>query len=212
MPVTVSKKYIYADDLALLRCDNEFKFIETVLSTDLDILRDYFRKWRLKLNINKTVCSTFYTSNRLADYELTVTTKGIKIPFEKTPKYLGATLDRTLSFKQHAILQRKLYYNLYQQHSCKSYVVSNRQTSVGENSHAWPDQHQYTNTAWKTRWTSTNYRQDATSIGDNGSFWTAYALAMVTTAASCIESASGIMRNAHVAKLKPNSTFLCTLG
>ena len=46
MPVTDSKKYIYADDLALLRCDNEFKFVETVLSMDLDIVRDYFRKWR----------------------------------------------------------------------------------------------------------------------------------------------------------------------
>ena len=101
MPVTVSKKCIFADHLALLRCDNKFKFIETVLSTDSYILRDYFRRWRLKLNTNKTVRSTFHLSNRLADYELTVNTNGIKIPFEKTPKYLGVTLDRTLSFKQN---------------------------------------------------------------------------------------------------------------
>ena len=64
-------------------------------------LRVYFRKWRLKLNTNKTVCSTFHLTNRLADYELSVTTDGVKIPFEKTPKYLGVTLDRTLSFRQH---------------------------------------------------------------------------------------------------------------
>ena len=44
MPVMGSKKYIYGGDLVFLRCDNEFKFIETVLSIDLDILRDYFPK------------------------------------------------------------------------------------------------------------------------------------------------------------------------
>ena len=82
---------------------NEFKFIETVLSIDLDILWDYFRKWRLKLNTNKTVWCVAHFTNRLADYELTVTTDGIKIPFVKTPKYLEVTLDRTLSFKQHLI-------------------------------------------------------------------------------------------------------------
>ena len=42
-------------------------------------------------------------TNCLADYELTVTTDGIKIPFVKTPKYLEVILDRTLSFRQHLI-------------------------------------------------------------------------------------------------------------
>ena len=41
MPATVSIKYIYADAIAFLRCDNEFNYTETVLSIELDTLWVY---------------------------------------------------------------------------------------------------------------------------------------------------------------------------
>jgi len=50
IPDTISSKYIYADDIALLKSDTDFPDIEAVLSKDLDNLREYFFQWRLKLN------------------------------------------------------------------------------------------------------------------------------------------------------------------
>ena len=57
----------------------------------------------LKLNTTKTVCSSFHLSNILADFELSITTIGERIPFDKTTKYLGVSLDRTLSYYQHLL-------------------------------------------------------------------------------------------------------------
>ena len=101
MPSTISKKYIYADDLALKSAHKDFPDIERDLSQDVDTLGLYFTNWRLKLNTGKTVSSVFHLANRQADYELNVTTCGERLRFERNPVYLGVTLDRTLSFKQH---------------------------------------------------------------------------------------------------------------
>ena len=78
-----------------------FPEIERVLSQDMDIIRTYFTNWRLKLNATKTVSSVFHLANRKADYELNISTCGEKLQFERTPNYLGITLDCTLSYKQH---------------------------------------------------------------------------------------------------------------
>ena len=101
IPPTTSKKYIYADDIALMTCHKGFPEIERVLSQDTDTIRTYFTNWRLKLYTTKTVSSMFHLANRKADYELNVSACGEKLRFESTPKYLGVTLDRTLSYKQH---------------------------------------------------------------------------------------------------------------
>ena len=47
LPATLSKKYVYADDIALLHSNSDFQEIENALSNDLDRLRKYFRNWRL---------------------------------------------------------------------------------------------------------------------------------------------------------------------
>ena len=101
IPPTTSTKYIYADDIALMTSHKGFSEIERVLSQDTDTIRTYFTNWRLKLNTTKTVSSVFHFANRKAGYELNVSTCGEKLRFESTPKYLGVTLDRTLSHKQH---------------------------------------------------------------------------------------------------------------
>ena len=67
----------------------------------MDILSTYFTDWRLKLNTTKTVSSVFHFANPKTDYKLIIQTSGERLPFERTLKYLGVTLDRTLSYKQH---------------------------------------------------------------------------------------------------------------
>ena len=88
LPKTQSKKYIYADDIALMISGKTFGPIEQSLSEDLDNMSRYFNNWRLKINTGKTVCTSFHLAHRLAKYQLQVTCEGQNIPHEDNPKYL----------------------------------------------------------------------------------------------------------------------------
>ena len=50
---TPSRKFMYADDLALAIQHSNMGNIEASLSADLDILSDYFRKWRIHPALRK---------------------------------------------------------------------------------------------------------------------------------------------------------------
>ena len=100
-PPTTTKKFVYADDIALMTCHKDFPEIERVLSQDMGILSTYFTDWRLKLNTTKTVSSVFHLANHRAGYKINIQISSERLPFARTPKYLGVTLDCTLSYKQH---------------------------------------------------------------------------------------------------------------
>lgn len=72
--------------------DKWFTIAEQTQSDDLDKLRNYFYNWRLKLNTTKTVCTAFHQTNRLADYELSITTMGEKNPLDKNQSILVSLL------------------------------------------------------------------------------------------------------------------------
>lgn len=101
LPDTNSRKFIYADDIAITAQDNCFTTIERTLSQDLQKLCDYFKLWKLKCNFSKTVTSCFHLDNHAARRVLNITAEGTPIEYTETPKYLGVTLDRTLSYRQH---------------------------------------------------------------------------------------------------------------
>ena len=103
IPTTVPRNYIYAGGISTMARGKCFTVFELTLSDNLDKSRNYFYNWRLKLNTTKTFCSAFHLTNRLADYEWNITTMVHSIPFDKTLKYLGVTLDRTLSYHQHLL-------------------------------------------------------------------------------------------------------------
>ena len=105
IPDTVSNQYGYADDLALLfvdlfshKCWSE---VEEVLSLDMQRIAEYLSAWRLKLSTAKTTCTAFHLNNRESSCKLAVTVNGTTIPYTQTPTYLGVTLDRQLTFRQH---------------------------------------------------------------------------------------------------------------
>ena len=101
LPETTSRKYGYADDLAILLRRPSGKEMEEGLNKDMTILVDYFRNWRLQLSIGKTVSAAYHLNNREAKRELDVFVDTNRLVFQQAPKYLGVRLDRMLNFKQH---------------------------------------------------------------------------------------------------------------
>ena len=96
-----SRKYGYADDLAILLRRPSWKEMEEGLNKDMTILVDYRRKWRLQLNIGKTVSAAYHLNDKEAKRELDVFVDNQRLVCQQFPKYLGVRLDRMLNFKQH---------------------------------------------------------------------------------------------------------------
>ena len=101
LPVTSCRKFIYADDICCAFQSNSFTEIESTLSADLTLMAEYCRRWRLKPSATKTVTSVFHLHNASASRELSVSMDGQLLRHEQLPVYLGVTLDRTLSYRQH---------------------------------------------------------------------------------------------------------------
>ena len=101
IPGTLSKKYGYADDLAILTSDKSWEKIESGLTADMDTLSTYLKNWRLKLSVAKTLSCAFHLNNREASRELNIKVNNSRLQFQASPTYLGVKLDRTLTFRQH---------------------------------------------------------------------------------------------------------------
>ena len=109
LPSMISRKFAYADDLALLHSSGNWKDLERTLSQDMSTLSAYLQTWRLKLSHTKTVTTAFHLNNREAKHELKVYNNSRLLPFCPTPTYLGVKLDRSLMFHHHLVaLHKKL--------------------------------------------------------------------------------------------------------
>lgn len=80
---------------------DDFAGAETILTKDLCRIDNYFKTWRLKPNITKTEVSCFHLSNRQANYVPQVQFRGHILKFNPHPKYLGVSLDRSLTYSEH---------------------------------------------------------------------------------------------------------------
>ena len=106
LPSMISRNFAYAD-LALLHSSENWKDLEGTLSQDMSTLSAYLQTWMLKLSHTKTVTAAFHLNNREAKRELKVYNNGRLLPFCPTPTYLGAKLDRPLTFRHHLVGLRK---------------------------------------------------------------------------------------------------------
>ena len=104
----ISKKFAYADDLALLHSSGNWKDLEGTLSQDMSTLSAYLQTWKLKLSHTKTVITAFYLNNREVKRKLKVYNNGRFLPFCPTPTYLGVKLDRSLTFRHHLVALHKI--------------------------------------------------------------------------------------------------------
>ena len=103
----ISRKFVYADDLALLHSSGNWKDMEGTLSQDMSTLSAYLQTWKLKLSHIKTVTAAFHLNNREAKRELKVYNNSRLLLFCQTPTYLWIKLDRSLTFRHHLVALRK---------------------------------------------------------------------------------------------------------
>lgn len=94
---------LFADDTALYYTGQSPTAIAQNLQTSANALGDWFRKWRIEVNPDKSQAVLFTKPrkrNRPADPS-PITMYGKPIPWKKQAKYLGVTLDSHLSFQDH---------------------------------------------------------------------------------------------------------------
>jgi len=107
LPNTISRKYVYADDLAIMHADGDWQAVEGALSKNMATEGEYLHIWKLKFSIIKSVSAAFHLNRKEAKRELKVNFNNKTLPFCSEPKYLGVTLDRSLTYRRHLESLRK---------------------------------------------------------------------------------------------------------
>jgi len=86
LPRTTSRKFAYADDLAIMHSVSKWQTPEGTLNQDITILSTYLQKWKLKLSITKTVTTLSISTPRKHD-EAHITVEGRTMPFRSETTY-----------------------------------------------------------------------------------------------------------------------------
>lgn len=92
----------FADDLAIYYSHELSQNILTELQCSLNALEDYYFKWKIKLNSDKTQ-AIFFSRKRKPCYlpNSNLTLSGATINWSDNVKYLGIYLDKKLTFNTH---------------------------------------------------------------------------------------------------------------
>ena len=101
-----TNSFIYADDLCLTTQQRTFDQVETTLASGLNELGAYYKENHLHPNPANTQLTAFHLKNRHADRKLNVTWNGTKFDHTQSPVYLGTTLDRSLTYRNHCMKTR----------------------------------------------------------------------------------------------------------
>jgi len=64
LPTTVSRKYAFAHDLAIMHAGGDWQAVERVLSKDMATIDEYLQTWKLKLSTEKSVSAVFLLTTR----------------------------------------------------------------------------------------------------------------------------------------------------
>ena len=108
LPPTISSKFAYADDLALVHTAGDWRTFDKTISQNMATLQTYRQKLKLNLSKTKTVSYLFHLTNREVKPELSVDLNNMPLPFCAISKYPGVTLDRFLTYRHLESLRQKV--------------------------------------------------------------------------------------------------------
>ena len=95
------KKVKFADDGTIWQTGSDVKGIAEAMEEDLANIKEWTKRWRMKLNAEKTEFCLF---SRKTDEDLSnvvIKMDGKFIERTESPKLLGITLDEKLNFQKH---------------------------------------------------------------------------------------------------------------
>lgn len=94
---------LYADDTAILAQARLQSSVSRKLSNALVEIQNWFEKWRISVNPEKSVAVYFCNNNRQHNTGPWIPLRmfDADIPWRSEAKYLGVTLDRKMTFSQH---------------------------------------------------------------------------------------------------------------
>ena len=101
LTATTCRKLIWADDICLAHLARKCEDLNTIINTDIAMISDFFKRWRLQPSVAKTVSSTFPLHNARINQELDIILNGKRLKHDNRPTYLGVMIDCTLTYKPH---------------------------------------------------------------------------------------------------------------
>ena len=95
------KVSLYADDIAVWAQSRDKNVALSKVQEAITNLGIWSEEHKLTLNPSKCETSFFSTDNKEAGWCPEVRLNGVTLPINRTPKFLGITYDRTLTFRPH---------------------------------------------------------------------------------------------------------------
>ena len=92
---------LFADDVTILSRHVSREEAAKEAQWAVDIVAEWSSEWKLGLNASKSEVAFFSTWSKEASHSPSLTIAGEPVPFNPTPKLLGVTFDRQLSFDPH---------------------------------------------------------------------------------------------------------------
>lgn len=94
----------FADDTAIMVSNDNPGTASLLLQVNLDLIQNWLKKWRIKINEAKSTHVTF--TNRKGNCP-PVKLNNVQIPQSDDAKYLGMHIDRRLTWRKHIFTKRK---------------------------------------------------------------------------------------------------------
>jgi hypothetical protein len=95
------RKALFADDTSGYYRHKDPRVLTRYLQHALDALLQYFRRWRLKINAQKTEAVIFSRRKTTAFQDLQLRIEGTPLPWKSEAKFLGVILDKRLTLAAH---------------------------------------------------------------------------------------------------------------
>ena len=96
-----NQKVKFADDGTIWKTGKDIATITRSLEEDMAEIQSWIKKWRMKVNLNKTEFCVFSRATQILEGDVSLTVSNIHLRRSSNPKLLGVVLDEKLQFTQH---------------------------------------------------------------------------------------------------------------